>query len=315
MTYIRWLHEIKIGEREQAGDKATSIGELIHAGFAVPRGFCVTAEAYRDTFAAHQTNSRIAARLAKTEVDDPVDLENATDDIRAWIESAPMSDALTGEITTALAELPTPISYAVRASRVIDDVPNPAASGMAQAFLGILGSANILARIHQCWSAPWNSRAIYFRNRKKIAHANVAMAAIVQPLLAADAAGVLFTANPLTGAQDEIQIDATLGLGEAVIAARWKPDHFVVAKNTLTLRAQTIATKTVMELAAPEGGLQTIVVPTEQQNKPCLSDDQVLALAAIGKQVEAHFREPQDIEWCRVGEKFWLVQTRPLKQK
>jgi pyruvate,water dikinase len=224
-----------------------------------------------------------------------------------------MSDALTREIQNALSEVGqnTILSYAVRASRVMEDVPNPAASGLQQAFLGIVGVDAILAQIRACWATPWNSRAIYFRDRKKIGHTQVTMAVVIQPMVNADAAGVMFTANPLTGAADEIHIDAAFGLGEAVIAARRKPDHVVVNKNALTIRERVILTKVVMDVVSPEGGLQTISVPANQQDAPALSDAQILALAEIGKRVETHFKQPQDIEWCRLGESIRLVQTRP----
>lgn len=312
MAYVRWLNEIQANDYAWAGEKAARLGELIGAGFDVPRGFCVGADAYRDVV-ANPLNTKIAARLAATEIDDPVDLESAAEEIRAWIENAAMPDALIADIQQALGELGQK-SFAVRASRVMEDVPNPTASGLQQAFLGVVGVDAILAQIRAGWATPWNSRAIYFRRRKKIGHAQVTMAIVVQPMIHADAAGVLFTANPLTGAVDEIHIDATFGLGEAVIAARWKPDHFVVNKNALVIRERAIPNKAVMDVVSPEGGLQTVSVPANQQNAPSLSDAQARALAEIGKRVEAHFKLTQDIEWCRVGENFWLLQTRSLKK-
>ena len=310
MPYVRWLNDLRIADHAWAGDKAARLGELIGAGFQVPRGFCVGMEAYRDVV-ANPLNARIAARLAATEIDDPVDLESAAEEIRAWIENAAMPDALIADIQPALGELGQK-SFAVRASRVVEDVPNPTASGLQQAFLGVVGVDAILAQIRACWATPWNSRAIYFRHRKKIGHAQVTMAVVVQPMIQADAAGVLFTANPLTGTADEIHIDATFGLGEAVIAARWKPDHFVVTKNALVIHERVIPSKAVMDMVSPEGGLQTVSVPANQQDAPALSDAQTRALAEIGKGVEAHFKQTQDIEWCRVGENFLLLQTRPL---
>jgi len=314
MAYVRWLDEIRLGDRSWAGEKAAHLGELISAGFAVPRGLCITADAYRDTLAANQIQAKITARLANTEIDDPVDLEDAAEEIRTWIEGASIAPALTQEIQTALSTFDAGAPYAVRASRVVDDVPNPAASGLQQAYLGVTARAALDA-VRQCWATPWNSRAIYFRNRKKIDQSTLTMAVVVQLLLNADAAGVMFTANPLTGATDEIHIDATWGLGEALIAARWKPDHFVIGKQNRAIMDRAIASKSVMERSLPEGGVQTVGVPSDKQETACLSDEQIAALAELAEKVETYFKSPQDIEWCCVGDKIYLLQTRPLAKK
>jgi pyruvate,water dikinase len=315
VSYVRWLDEIRIGDRAWTGEKAAHLGELLHAGFDVPRGFCINAAAYRDALAASQSDTQILARLAKAEFDDPVELEVAAEEIRAWIEKTPMPSGMVAEIQAALGALdpdPARLSCAVRASRVVEDVPNPRSSGLGQAYLAVVDADAVLDHVRKCWGTPWTSRAIYYRNRKKMDQKHVTMAVVVQPMVDAEAAGVMFTANPLTGATDEIHIDATWGLGEAIIAARWKPDHFVVAKNAGAIRERAVASKNVMEIAAPEGGLQTMGVPQDRQEMACLSDAQILALAALGQRVEAHFKTPQDIEWCRVGGKISLLQTRPL---
>lgn len=312
MSFIKLLNEIQPSDIHIAGDKAVALGELVRAGFSVPLGFCLTADAYRETI-ANPLNNKITVRIASAEIDDPMDLEAATDDVRAWVETATLSSALVDEIQTALKMLNAKF-FAVRASRVFEDVPNPAASGLQQAYLGVAGD-DVLGAIRQVWATPWNSRAIYFRHRKKIEAQKVSMAVVVQPMIDAEASGVMFTANPLTGATDEIHIDATWGLGAAVIAARWKPDHFVVAKNDLTIRERTIAEKTVMDVVAPAGGVQSVVVPNEKQNTPSLNVAHVAALALLGKKIEAQFGQAQDIEWCRAGDQFWLLQTRLLKKK
>ena len=148
---------------------------------------------------------------------------------------------------------------AVRVSRVSHDVPNPSASGSQQAYLAVPAAA-VLDRVRQCWAAPWTSRAIYFRHRKGIPPEQVAMAVVIQTMINADAAGVMFTASPMGKDSSEIHIDAIWGLGEAVVAARWHPDHFVVEKSSGAVREKIIASKTVMDIAAV-GGVQTVGVP------------------------------------------------------
>lgn len=312
MPYLNPLEQIQLTDLNTVGDKAAYLGELIRAGFTVPRGYCLTSDAYHETI-ANSLNEKIAARLASAEMDDPVDLEAATDEIREWIIHAPLSPALVSEIENAATQLDTKF-FAVRASRVVEDVPNPAASGLPQAYLGVI-SNQLLDAIRNIWATPWNSRAIYYRHRKKITPHQVTMAVVIQPMIDAEASGVMFTANPLTGASDEIHLDATWGLGAPVIAARWKPDHFIVAKNDLTIRERTIPSKTVMDVVASEGGVQTMGVPNERQAIASLSDAHVNTLATLGKAIEARFQSAQDIEWCRVGDQIWILQTRPLKKR
>jgi len=308
--YIRWLNEIGTQDQDWAGDKAVVLGELMRAGFAVPRGYCIGASAYRETFAANGLNAKIIAHLSEIEMTDPAQLEQAATEIRGWIENVPLSSEIENEIKAALAALNAPLN-AVRVSRVSHDVPNPSASGAQQAYLAVPAAA-LLDHVRKCWAAPWNSRAIYFRHRKKILPEQVAMAVVVQTTINADAAGVMFTASPMGKNSNEIHIDAIWGLGEAVVAARWRPDHFVVDKASGAVSETSIASKTVMDVAAAEGGVQTVGVPEEKQEVACLSEAQISALAEIGKQVETQFKQLQDIEWCLKDDQVLLLQTRPM---
>lgn len=313
MQYVRWLNELGTSDKSWAGEKTAGLGELVRAGLDVPRGFCVGAQAYVDSLAAHGLSGKIAARLGSIDVGDPTQLEPAAEEIREWIEHVSLSGEIEREVQAALTGLDAK-SYAVRASRVLTDVPDAASSGLKQAHLAIL-EAGLLDSIRQIWATPWNSRAIYFRHRKKIPHADVSMAVIVQEMVEADAGGVLFTSSPSGGGADEIHIDGVWGSGEAVNAARWKPDHFVIDKASGAIREKTIATKTVMQVVADDGGLQTIGVPEEKQMSASLTDAQVAALVEIGKKAEAHFHAAQDMAWCRVRDRFFLLQTRGIAKK
>lgn len=316
--FIRRLAELGLADRAVAGEKAARLGELTGAGFHVPPGFCVTADAYRQALAAGQLDARLTQRLKTAEIDDPVDLEQAAEEIRGWIEEVALPPVLLEELDAALSELAPAGArerFAVRSSRVAEDVPNPAASGLAQAYLAV-EPAEVAGYLRKCWGLPWSSRAIYYRHRKKLDQAQSAMAVVVQPMVRADAAGVMFTANPLTASPDEIHIDGTWGLGEAVVAARCKPDHFVLKKKgsaagSSRIVERSIAVKDVMDQSTPEAGFQTIALPPEKQSAPCLTDEQLIVLADLGEKVEERLMEPQDIEWCRVGDEFFLLQTRP----
>jgi pyruvate,water dikinase len=218
------------------------------------------------------------------------------------------------QVNEAIAQLESEAGarlYAIRASRVVDDVPNPAASGLQQAYLAV-PRVKVMEHVVKCWGIPWTSRAIYYRNRKKIDQTHLAIAVVVQPMIAADAAGVMFTANPLNGAAGEIHIDSIWGLGSTVVQAKCRPDHFVVEKVNRAIVDRAIAEKDVMDTVAAGGGLQSVGLAPEKRLAACLSDDQVSTLAALGLEVEKLFATPQDIEWCVAGGKAYLLQAREL---
>ncbi len=313
---VRWQTDVGQSDVAQVGDTEAFLGELGRLGLNTPPGFCITADAYREMLTSSELAPRISARLSATEMDDPVDLESAAEEIRSWIEQIRPSSLLHESILAALGSLgaPAPALYAVRVSRVGQDVSDPRSSGLEQAYLALDGSKGVIDHVAKCWATPWTSRAIYYRHRKKIPADQVAVAVLVQPMQAAQVAGVLFTADPLTGAR-LVHIDATWGLGEAINSARWKPDHFVVDDSNASapeIRDRSIEVKTVMQVAAPEGGLAYVAVPLAEQTLPCLDDAQVLALAALGRRVQAHFGYPQDIEWCIAAGRIVLLQTRAL---
>ncbi len=321
MNYLKPLDQLTPLDESIAGSKAVNLGELIRAGFSAPRGFVVTAAAYRDAFAAAQTsaharsesmNDKIAARLATIQMDDPMELENTAKEIRAWVENIPALSALETEIQTALGELDAS-AFAVRSSLVAQDIPNPNATRVPRAHLGVRAE-NISDAVRHIWSILWDTRRVYFRHRKKINAAQLAIAAIIQPMIDADAAGLLFTISPRGAAANEIHIDAAWGLGDAVVSARRRADHFVVDKITREIREQSIAQKTVKEVVAASGGIESIGVAAELQDAPSLTDAQMRALADIGARVETHFKSPQDIEWCLKDGEFFLVQTRAMNR-
>lgn len=312
MPYIRWLAELGMSDLDWAGEKACRLGELTRAGLSIPSACVVGSNAYRDTFHSNQLNEKIEEILKAIDINDPAQLEQATGQIRDWIMNGPISSEIEGEILEALKRLNSPL-ISVRVSRVSEDVPNPSASGTEQAYLATPVSA-AFDRIRKCWAAPWNSRAIYFRHRKKIPPQDVSMAVMLQAMINAEAAGVLFTASPMNRNADELHIDATWGLGEAVVAARWRPDHFVLNKKTGAVIERSIASKTVMDVANMEGGVQTVSVEEDLQSCSCLDDEALAQLAALGKKVEEKFTVPQDIEWCRVGNGIFLLQTRGLSR-
>jgi pyruvate,water dikinase len=313
MRYVLWLNETNPGDENRVGEKAAVLAELIRLGLEVPLGFCLSSEAYQDILTAHGMMAKISARLDAIDVGDPAQLEQAAEEIRRWICDVPFADDVAQEIQSSLDIMHSKF-FAVRSSRTLTEVPDQASSGLHQAHLGV-PMRQVLDAIRKCWATPWNSRAIYFRYRKKIGNDRVSIAVIVQTMIHSTAAGVLFTASPSGSRVDEMHIDGIWGLGEAVNAARWKPDHYVLDNATGAIREKSIATKTVMQVVAPHGGLQTIGVPDEKQTMGCLTDAQIMSLATIGKKAQAHFGASQDIGWCSLDDRIFVLQSRALGKK
>ncbi|MBI3538539.1 MAG: PEP/pyruvate-binding domain-containing protein [Chloroflexi bacterium] len=311
MAYIIPLDQITLQAQLIAGAKAVSLGELVRAGFNVPRGFVVRASGYRDAFDLVEMDEQIAARLAQTQMDDPVELESTAKEIRAGVAGMQLPQGLVDEIETTAKKIVADSFFVVRSSLIAQDIPNPNATRVPRAHLGI-PTKKIADALRQIWSILWDTRRIYFRYRKHSDARDLAIAAIIQPVIAADAAGLMFTASPHSNAPDEIHIDSTFGLGESVIAARRAPDRFVISKPTREIRARTIANKTVREVIAREGGVESVGISEVDQDAPSLTDAQLLALAELGTQIENHFHAPQDIEWCVKEGEIFILQTRAM---
>lgn len=313
MTFARKLDEIGLQDAKWAGEKGARLGELVRARVNVPPGFVIGAPAYARIAVESQISSRIQSRLSEIEIEDPVELEAVAEDIRKWIEEAPIPAPLEEGINSALDALQGNC-FAVRASRVVEDVVNPRASGLEQAFLGV-PRARVLEHVRQVWGTLWTSRAMYYRNRKKVAQDGVSIAVVLQTMVASTCAGVLFTANPSTGATDHMHIDATFGLGEAIVAARWKPDHYVVNKGNGAIVEREIVNKPLEVVVAPAGGIEVVPVAVNRQSLPCLDGAQIQQLATLGLKIEECLRQAQDIEWCLAGDEISILQARTLRKK
>lgn len=277
-----------------AGGKAANLGELLRAGQPVPPGFCVTTAAYRAAAQAAGLDgvlASIAPGDAHASGPAPEQLASAA---RSALLAAPIPTALAAAIRTAYAALGSagePPAVAVRSSATAEDLPEASFAGQQDTFLNVVGEAALLDAVRRCWASLWTERAVAYRAANGIDHRAVQLAVVVQRMVPAAVAGVLFTANPLSGRRREAVIDAAPGLGEAVVAGAVNPDHFVVD----TLGGRVLSRRTA-------------------EGRPaCLSDDQVLQLARAGAAVERHFGAPQDIEWAFDSEgRLWLLQARPI---
>jgi pyruvate,water dikinase len=306
------LSTIDNSDTAHVGTKAAALGELHRAGFNVPAGFVLTTSAYSQFIAP--VREAIRARLTEAVIMDPAEIENAAEEIRAQLQSLPFPSSLHDAVEDALRAL-DPVerdSLIARTSTPSDDLATSFGSGVARAYLGLVGAPEIERAAAKCWAALWNSRSMYYRHRKKIPQTDVALGVLVQPMIRAESAGVMFTQNPMTGAQDEIQINSIWGLGAPLTGARFRPDQFLVDKATGEIRGRAIEEQTVKLVVGPDGHIEELRIPGNLANAPSLTDIRVMKLAALGKQIEEFFGSPQDIEWALVGDEICVLQSRPI---
>lgn len=288
-----------------AGGKAANLGELLRGGFPVPPGFCVTTAAYSLLVERCGLAGRMAAALARGG-DDASDLR------QAFLE-AEMPPEIADAVRTAYRELgPGPV--AVRSSATAEDLAGAAFAGQQESFLNIVGESALLEAVRACWASLWTDRAVAYRRRQGIDQATVKLAVVVQRLVPAELAGVLFTANPVTGARDETVIDFNPGLGEAVVSGQVTPDHAVLRRRwgAWTVVERQAGRREVVVSPRPGGGTESLAPADPSAAGATLPDRELRRLAALGAGVQRHFGAPQDIEWAWTGGTIHLVQARPM---
>jgi phosphohistidine swiveling domain-containing protein len=296
-----------------AGGKAANLGELIRAGFAVPEGFCVTTTAYARVSARAGLDTSLAGLEASVRSDSARQIELATA-IRTALCQAPLPPEVVEAVSAAYQALSagSPIPVSVRSSATAEDLPEASFAGQQETFLNVIGIEAVLAAVQRCFASLWTDRATQYRASLGIAPRSVRLAVVVQRMVEAEVAGVLFTANPLTGKRRETVIDANPGLGEAVVSGATNPDHFVVQTTTGEIVERRLGDKQVLIQSAEGGGTERIEAGASRM-RPCLSDDQIQTLAALGARVEARYGTPQDIEWAiDASGQVFLLQARPI---
>ncbi|WP_442959751.1 PEP/pyruvate-binding domain-containing protein [Pseudarthrobacter sp.] len=299
------------------GGKAANLGELLAAGLPVPDGFCLTTEAYRQAIAghAHRTDGMLAdvhTALQATPDGDLPALAALASRARGIIQNAPVPTEVAAAVEQAYAALGDNVPVAVRSSATAEDLPSASFAGQQDTYLNVVGAAAVVEAVRNCWASLWTDRAVSYRASRGIDPAAVALAVVVQRMVDATAAGVLFTANPLTGRRKQAVIDASPGLGEAVVSGAVNPDHFVVDPLTGRVLERRLGDKRIAVRPIPGGGTRTLAI-SNGGAAACLTDKQAAELAALGHRVEGHFGSPQDIEWAIAGDgHFWLTQSRPI---
>ena len=309
-TYVLDFQAIDRTHGAVVGGKGANLGELSRIeGIRVPPGFCVTTDAFRRVLAGAPSIDESLERLSRLKPDDHEAIRASSAEIRATIEGTAMPDDIANAITNALARLGEH-AYAVRSSATAEDLPTASFAGQQDTYLNISGRLGVLAAVSRCWASLFTERAVSYRMRNGIDHRKVLMAVVVQQMVFPHASGILFTADPVSGNRKVVSIDASFGLGEALVSGLVNPDVYKVRDGEIV--AKTIAAKQLSIVARPLGGTQQRAIAPDQQQQPAITDTQVVRLTQLGRQIEAHFGRPQDIEWCLVDDDFLVVQSRPI---
>src|SRR2546430_2425814 len=310
-SYVLGFQEIDQTQVAIVGGKGAHIGELSRIeGIRVPAGFCVTTDAFGRIMAEGQSIDDQLDRLSRQNPDDREAIRTLSAEIRRTLEGIAIPGDLAAAITLALARLGDQAAYAVRSSATAEDLPTASFAGQQDTYLNIVGPAAILQHISRCWASLCTGRAVTYRLRNSFDHRKVHMAVIVQQMVFPAAAGVLFTADPVTSNRKVASVEATFGLGEPLVSGLVNADMSKVRDGEVVAKA--VATKHLAIRASPGGGTQEQAIEPERQEQPALTDAQVVRLAQLGRRIEAHVGRPQDIEWCLVDDEFQIVQSRPI---
>jgi rifampicin phosphotransferase len=292
------------------GGKGAHLGELSRIeGIRVPAGFCVTTSAFQRVMAEAPSIDDRLDRLSRLKPDDREAIRALSAEIRRTLKGITIPDNLAAAIIRPLARLGEHAAYAVRSSATAEDLPTASFAGQQDTYLNVVGSAAILEHVSRCWASLFTERAVIYRLRNGLDHRKVHMAVVVQRMVFPQAAGILFTADPVTGNRKVTSVEASFGLGEALVSGLVNADVYKVRDGEVV--ARTVGAKRLAILASPSGGTQEQAIEPAQQEQPALTDAQVVRLAGVGRRIEAHFGCPQDIEWCLVDD-FQVVQSRPI---
>jgi phosphoenolpyruvate synthase/pyruvate phosphate dikinase len=310
-NYVLDFQEIDQTQVAVVGGKGAHLGELSRIeGIRVPDGFCVTTDAFRRIMADASSIGERLDRLSRLSPDDREAIRTLSAEIRRILEGIAIPDDLAVAITRSVARLGEQAAYAVRSSATAEDLPKASFAGQQDTFLNVVGPAAILEHISRCWASLFTERAVTYRLRNGFDRRNVHMAVVVQQMVFPEAAGVLFTADPVTSSRKVTSVEATFGLGESLVSGLVNADVYQVRDDEVIAKA--VATKKLAIHASPAGGTREEAIEPERQEQPALTDAQAVELAQLGRRIEGHFGLPQDIEWCLVDDSFQIVQSRPI---
>ena len=313
---VRPFSRLRHGDVGFAGGKGANLGELTFAGLPVPDGFVIGAPAYAAYCEQTGLREQLQQLLRGIDVEDTARLEELSAAARSLFDQTPIPDAIAHEVASAYRRLAGESSdppVAVRSSATAEDTAEASFAGMNETFLNVRGEDAVVAAVRDCWRSLFGSRTIYYRATNGLSQADMDIAVVVQLQVSSTRAGVMFTANPASGERGEIVIEGSFGLGEAVVSGAVSPDRYLVEKQTLAIRRREVHDKEIVIEEAPAGGTRQRQLDEQERRSPVLSDEEILAVAELGRRIEAHYQEPQDTEWAFDPDgSLWMLQSRPI---
>ncbi|MCP5145883.1 MAG: PEP/pyruvate-binding domain-containing protein [Gammaproteobacteria bacterium] len=313
--HISWFADIGLQDRPTVGGKGGSLGELTRAGIAVPPGFVVRTAAFETFLAALEARAPVRARVESLAHDDLQAITELSNEMRERVEKEPLPAAVEQDLIASYAALcaDSPDSpVAIRSSATTEDAEDASFAGLQDTYLWVLGAADAVKYVRSCWASLYSVPSMAYRRKHGLPEEGVAMAVVVQRMVDAHCAGVMFTRSPLTGDKSVITIEGAWGLGSSVVGGEVTPDRFVVGKITGEITVRDISEKLVEHKPAAGGGVVDLPVEGDRRTAPCLSDDELQRLREIGRKVEKHYGRPQDIEWAiDQSGNVMLLQSRP----
>lgn len=313
-SYVLRFDDHGADAHESVGGKGANLGLLARSGFPVPPGFTVTTAAYAAFLQTGGLGDEMAGRIGALDYESADALERVTAEVRDMVTGRAMAPQIADQITAAYAQLGAGTYVAVRSSGTAEDLADASFAGMHDTYLDISGADAVVHAVQRCWASLWTARAASYRSTRGFDHTH-GIAVVVQTMVPAEVSGVMFTANPMTAATDEIVINSSWGLGEAIVSGIATPDEYVVAHSDLRVKDRRVGDKEQRVVRDPQTGVGTVTedVPADERAELTLSDEQASQLAELGRRVQQHYGDvPQDIEWgCAEGH-FHLLQSRPV---
>jgi pyruvate, water dikinase len=312
MKNILWFKEINMQNVAEAGGKGASLGEMEQKGFPVPTGFVVTSEAYFNFMKETKIQDKIVKMIDSIDVENTQQLEETTARVRRIIENTPIIPKIKAEITNnyKLLSINDDALVAVRSSATAEDLPEASFAGQQETYLNIQGSEEVAVAVQRCWASLFTARAVYYRKKQGFETGKVGLCAVVQKMVESEVSGIMFTADP-TGDENKIIIEAGFGLGETIVSGSVTPDNYVVDKTTMQLTSKKILKQEWMLVKEGKNNIK-VNLGRGKADVQKMSDEKIVELAKIGKEIEEHYKKPMDIEWAMENNVLYIVQARPI---
>ncbi|MCP4183263.1 MAG: phosphoenolpyruvate synthase [Hyphomicrobiales bacterium] len=307
---IRFFTSLSASSISEVGGKGANLGELTKAGFGVPAGFCITTAAYSDFIQPKQ--KQVSELLENLDAQNLVELRNVGEKVRQLLGSLPLPENFEKPIITAWRKIGENKSYAVRSSATAEDLPQASFAGQQDTYLNIMGRHELLKSVKNCFISLFTDRAILYRVQNNFDHEDVRLAVVIQEMILPEASGIMFTADPVSGKRSIVSIDASFGIGEALVSGLVSADLYQVDKSNFEISKKQIGDKKLAILPSEGGGTKTVNLSPEESGKCTLDDVDIIKLAKLATAIEKHYGKPQDIEWAFVNGEFFITQSRPI---